>query len=210
MLVEEICESTQFGLGAVRSDEQGRAEAEGRGYRSAMIPATAVRKGIEESLRAQVADAVVEWIKILETPRFLTGGRQHAEDERAVLLTRAALAAPFALSVRTTQHGRSILLGVFSWAAVNLAPPKVRKDRHWFDLGVGLDWAGERLHGRIYEMDGEDSRGGGPRSGAGRCQPSSPSSWWALNWIMLLPSGTLGISPPPGKLEASRLQPDFR
>jgi hypothetical protein len=45
---------------------------------------------------------------------------------------------------------------VFSWAAVNLSPPEVRKDRHWFDLGVGLDWAGERLQGRIYEIDGED------------------------------------------------------
>jgi hypothetical protein len=119
-------------------------------------PATAVRKGIEESLRAQVADAVVEWVKILETPRFLTGGRRHSEDKQVMLMTRAALAAPFALSVRTTQHGRSILLGVFSWAAVNLSPPGVRKDRHWFDLGVELDWAGERLQERIYEMDGAD------------------------------------------------------
>ncbi|MCX4672459.1 hypothetical protein OG453_38395 [Streptomyces sp. NBC_01381] len=119
-------------------------------------PATAVRKGIEDSLRAQVADAVIEWAKILETPRFLTGGRQHSENEQTMVVTRAALAAPFALSVRTTQHGRSILLGVFSWAAVNLATPEARKDRHWFDLGVGLDWASEQLQGRIYEVDGED------------------------------------------------------
>lgn len=119
-------------------------------------PAAAVRKGIEESLRAQVADAVVEWVKILETPRFLTGGRQRSEDEEVMVLTRAALAAPFALSVHSAQHGRSVLLGVFSWAAVNLAPPQTRKDRHWFDLGVGLDWAGERLQERIYGIDGED------------------------------------------------------
>ncbi|WP_405820177.1 hypothetical protein OG241_31950 [Streptomyces sp. NBC_01390] len=119
-------------------------------------PAAAVREGIEESLRAQVADAVVEWVKILETPRFLTGGRRRAEDEQAILVTRAALAAPFALSVHTAQHGRSILLGVFSWAAANLARPEARKDRHWFDLGVGLDWAGERLKERIYDIDGEN------------------------------------------------------
>ncbi|MGX1541038.1 hypothetical protein [Streptomyces adustus] len=119
-------------------------------------PATAVREGIEESLRAQVADAVVEWVKILETPRFLTGMRGHSEDEQIKLVTRAALAAPFALSVRTAEHGRSILLGVFSWASVNLSVPGDRKDRHWFDLGVGLDWAGERLRERIYEIDGED------------------------------------------------------
>ncbi|WP_330289474.1 hypothetical protein [Streptomyces sp. NBC_00576] len=73
-----------------------------------------------------------------------------------MLVNRAALAAPFALPVRTTQHGRSILLEVFSWAAVNLSRPEVRKDRHWFDLGVGLDWASEQLQGRIYEIDGED------------------------------------------------------
>ncbi|MFJ3423150.1 hypothetical protein ACIPN8_43295 [Streptomyces sp. NPDC086082] len=119
-------------------------------------PAGAVREGIEESLRAQVADSVVEWVKILETPRFLTGGRQRSEDEQVMLLTRAALAAPFALSVRATQHGRSVRQGVFSWAAVNLSGPEVRRDRRWFDLGVGLDWAGERLRERIYEIDGED------------------------------------------------------
>ncbi|MGY3056216.1 hypothetical protein ACVWZD_000460 [Streptomyces sp. TE3672] len=45
---------------------------------------------------------------------------------------------------------------MFTWAAVNLARPEVRKDRHWFDLGVGLDWARERLQGRVYEIDGED------------------------------------------------------
>ncbi len=98
---------------------------------------------------------MVQWVKILETPRFLTVGRQRLEDEQVMVVTRAALAAPFALSVHTTQHGRSILLGVFTWAAVNLAPPKVRKDRHWFDLGVELEWAGERLQGRIYDVDGE-------------------------------------------------------
>lgn len=119
-------------------------------------PAAAVRKGVEESLRAQVADAVAEWVKILETPRFLTAGRQSSENDQVMLVTRAALAAPFALSVRTTQHGRSVLMGVFSWAAVNLSPPGVRKDRHWFDLGVELNWAGEQLQGRIYEIGGEN------------------------------------------------------
>ncbi|MEW1773737.1 hypothetical protein [Streptomyces sp. NPDC086777] len=123
-------------------------------------PATAVRRGIEESLRAQVADAVVEWVKILETPRFLTGARRRSEDERVMLVTRAALAASFALSVRTARHGRSVLLGVFSWAAVHLSTPEARRDRHWFDLNVGLDWAGERLQERIYGIDGTDGTDG--------------------------------------------------
>ncbi|MEV6201084.1 hypothetical protein AB0M64_13990 [Streptomyces sp. NPDC051771] len=123
-------------------------------------PAAALRAGIEDSLRAQVADAVVEWVKILETPRFLTGGRPRSEDERTLLVTRAALAAPFALSVRTAQHGRSVLLGVFSWAAVDLAPPGVRRDRQWFDLGVGLDWAAEQLRQRVYAIDADDDAEG--------------------------------------------------
>ncbi|MFE2247274.1 hypothetical protein [Streptomyces lavendulae] len=80
---------------------------------------------------------------------------RRSDDEQIMLVTRAALAAPFALSVRTAQYGRSTLLGVFSWAAVNLLPPEARKDRHWFDLGVGLDWADERLPERIYEIDAE-------------------------------------------------------
>ncbi|MGW7825270.1 hypothetical protein ACWGLF_46665 [Streptomyces puniciscabiei] len=123
-------------------------------------PSTAVRKGIEESLRTQVADAVVEWAKSLETPWFLAGGPRDSENEQLMLITRPALASPFALSVRTTQPERSILLGVVSWAEVHLSPPEARKGRHWFDLGVGLDWAGERLHRRIYEIEGEAGTAG--------------------------------------------------
>ncbi|MEX0171539.1 hypothetical protein [Streptomyces sp. LMG1-1-1.1] len=33
------------------------------------------------------------------------------------------------------------------------------QDRHWFDLGVGLEWAGERLQERIYEIDGDGGDG---------------------------------------------------
>lgn len=33
---------------------------------------------------------------------------------------------------------------------------KLTDPDHWSDLGVGLDWAGERLRTRIYEIDGED------------------------------------------------------
>ncbi|MEV7416327.1 hypothetical protein [Streptomyces sp. NPDC089919] len=117
-------------------------------------PAAAVRRGIEDSLRAQVADAAVEWIKVLDTPHFLTGGHPHVERDELLLINRAALALPFALSVRTAQHGRSVLVGTFTWAAVNLAGRRDRRDRHWLDLGVGLDWAGARLEERIYEVDG--------------------------------------------------------
>ncbi|WP_260613927.1 hypothetical protein [Streptomyces sp. WAC07061] len=42
---------------------------------------------------------------------------------------------------------------------MNLASPEPRRDRHWFDLNVGLDWADERLKERIYELD---TAAGGP------------------------------------------------
>ncbi|MFF7755025.1 hypothetical protein ACFZCP_38700 [Streptomyces sp. NPDC007971] len=68
-------------------------------------PAAAFRKGIEESLRAQVADAVVEWVKILETPRFFTGRRRHSQDQQVMLVTRAApfdeYVAKFTMAYRT-------------------------------------------------------------------------------------------------------------
>ncbi|MEU6310948.1 hypothetical protein [Streptomyces sp. NPDC047014] len=119
-------------------------------------PVAVVREGIEGCLRPQVADAVVDWVKILETPRFLSAMLPVPGDQtRVALLSRMAFAAPFALSVRTAQHGRSVLQGVFSWAAVNLASPRPRRDRTWFDLGVSLDWAAERLTERIYELDDE-------------------------------------------------------
>ncbi|MFF4263570.1 hypothetical protein ACFY7Y_00785 [Streptomyces virginiae] len=64
----------------------------------------------------------------------------------------------------SVQQGRSLLLEVFCWAAVNLAPPGVRRDRHWFDLGVGLYRAGEWLQQRIDEADGEDGEIGSAES----------------------------------------------
>lgn len=118
-------------------------------------PAAAVREGIEDCLRQQVAAATVEWIKILDTPRFLTAGRQAEHDQTVLLVTRAALAAPFALSVRASGHPRHVLTGVFSWATANLAPPGRRRDRHWFDLDVDLHWAEERLQERLYSIDSE-------------------------------------------------------
>jgi hypothetical protein len=113
-------------------------------------PAEAVRDAIADCLHQQAPNAVLEWVKILETPRFFTGGRPSRDDENAMLVTRAGLAVSFALSV--TSRKREILTGVFSWVAVRLDQPGNRIDQVWLDLWTDLDWAEEELRKRIYAV----------------------------------------------------------
>jgi hypothetical protein len=117
-------------------------------------PALALRESIAGILDEQVSGAVVEWLKVVDEPVFLTGGRRNAEDPERLVVTRAAMAAPFALSVRDPDGSRHVLAGVHSWAAVRLDTPAERRDRVWFDLGLTRDEAAELLQHRIYEVDG--------------------------------------------------------
>lgn len=113
-------------------------------------PAVAVRASIAEILDQQVSGAVLEWLKVVDTPRYLTGGRPRPDDRDHLIVTRAGIAVPFALSVAAPGRRRDILQGVFSWVAVRLDQPGDRKDQVWFDLGADLDWAETELRERIY------------------------------------------------------------
>ncbi|MFF8837541.1 hypothetical protein [Streptomyces sp. NPDC015130] len=113
-------------------------------------PVTAVRDSIAEILDEQVSGATVEWIKVVDAPRYLTGGRPEPDDESRMIVTRAGIALPFALSVTSPGRRREILEGVFSWVAVSLDQPGNRKDQVWFDLRADLDWAETELRNRIY------------------------------------------------------------
>ncbi|MFH7595529.1 hypothetical protein WDV06_10565 [Streptomyces racemochromogenes] len=115
-------------------------------------PAAAVRDSIAGILDEQVAGAVVEWIKILDDPRYLTGGRPHPADPDRMTVTRAGLAVSFALSVTSPGHPRETLQGVFTRVAVGLDQPGHRKDRVWLDLRADLDWAETELRERIYRV----------------------------------------------------------
>lgn len=113
-------------------------------------PARAVRDAAEAMLEAQVAGARVDWMRIVERPHYLTGGRR-TPDGKKVLVTRAALAAPFVLSVRDPSGSVEELRGVLSWVASGLDGE--RRDRTFLDLGRDFDWAKQELQARIYEID---------------------------------------------------------
>lgn len=115
-------------------------------------PDFAVRESVADVLTSQVPGAVLEWMKVTDTPEVLTGGRRVEGTENDLLLTRAAVAVPFALSVRQPDGARHVLWGVFTWAAGGLDPSAERRDRVWFDLNTKLAQAKEILAERIYEI----------------------------------------------------------
>ncbi|MFJ1708514.1 hypothetical protein [Kitasatospora sp. NPDC088346] len=115
-------------------------------------PAAAVRDSIAGILDEQVSGATLEWIKVTDVPRYLTGGRPQPDDEDRMIVTRAGIALPFALSVISPGRRREILQGAFSWAAVRLDQPGDRKDQVWLDLRADLDWAEAELRTRIYRV----------------------------------------------------------
>jgi hypothetical protein len=116
-------------------------------------PGRAVRAQLEAILTAQVEGSVVEWVKIVDEPTFLTVGVRSGPDPDHLIIRRAALAVVFALGVRPPARGPEILTGVFSWAAVGLDQPGSRRDRTWLDFGMSRDRAEELLKQRVHQVD---------------------------------------------------------
>jgi hypothetical protein len=114
-------------------------------------PATSVRGQLQEILAGQVPGSVLEWVKIIDEPAFLTTGVRSPADPEALIVKRAALAVMFALCVRPPQRNPQILTGAFTWAAVGLDEPGLRRDRTWLDVNIARAQAEELLKHRIYE-----------------------------------------------------------
>ncbi|MFC5750784.1 hypothetical protein [Actinomadura rugatobispora] len=110
-------------------------------------PAAAVLAEVVDILNRQVDGTVVEWMQVLEEPRFRRDGAERTQ------VTRAALALSLVLMARTPEGRRLALPGVLTWVAAGLDRPAERRDRVWFELGVDLDRAEERLRERIRELD---------------------------------------------------------
>lgn len=116
-------------------------------------PAGAVRDSVAGMLTDQVPGSTVPWMKITDEPRYLTGGRPMPEDPDRVVVTRAALAAPFALGVESPS-GREILWGVYTVVVSGL--DATARSRAWLDLWTDLDTAHEQLASRIHVLDGAE------------------------------------------------------
>ena len=129
-------------------------------------PVAAVRNEVEGMLQQQVSTARLEWIRVLDTPYYLTGGRKQADDPNHLVVTRAALAVPFELEVQATD-GVERLTGVFSWVATHLDAE--RSDRVYLDLEPDL-WRSEELkirtHARLYEVEDVEEA------------PATQVPWW--------------------------------
>jgi hypothetical protein len=116
-------------------------------------PTKAVRDSVAELLADQVPGAVLEWMKVTDEPKAVTGGREVPGDEQKMILVRTGIAVPFGLSVVAPDGRRDILWGVFTWAASGLDDPSNRKDRVWFDLRTDIEAAGELLSERVFQVE---------------------------------------------------------
>ncbi|WP_435233911.1 hypothetical protein [Micromonospora aurantiaca (nom. illeg.)] len=116
-------------------------------------PAATIRESVAEVVDEQVPGAAVWWMKITDEPRFLTAGRRDADDPDSLIVTRAALAAAFAIGVDAPARPHEILWGVYSVAVVGLDRGEQARSRAWFDLWTGLDAAEQQLVTRIGDVD---------------------------------------------------------
>jgi hypothetical protein len=117
-------------------------------------PGAAVRAQIQDILTGQVPGSVVDWVKVVDDPAFLTVGARPPGDPGHVIVRRAALAVPFALGVCQPGGRPETLTGMLTWAAAGLDIPGSRRDRVWLDLGMSRGHAEELLQKRIQQVDG--------------------------------------------------------
>ncbi|WP_020519715.1 hypothetical protein [Catelliglobosispora koreensis] len=116
-------------------------------------PAQAIRESVEEIIAEQVPGAVIEWMKITDTPKFLTAGRRDESDSSQLIVTKTGIAAPFAVGVRSIVE-RDILWGVHTIVIVGMDDPDTARSRVWFELRAPLDEAEKQLPVRFTELAG--------------------------------------------------------
>ncbi|MEN3614439.1 hypothetical protein AAH979_33480 [Plantactinospora sp. ZYX-F-223] len=92
-------------------------------------------------------------LPLTDEPRFLTAGRQDPEDPESLIVTRASLAASFAIGVDSPSQRYDVLWGAYSIVVVGLDRGDHARSRVWFDLWTELDVAEEHLHARIAEVN---------------------------------------------------------
>lgn len=114
----------------------------------------AIRAQLQDMLTGQVPGSVLDWVKVIDEPAFLTVGVRSPSGPGALTVRRAAVAVPFALGVRKPAARPDILAGVLTWVAVGLDMPGTRQDRVWLDFGMTRDLAEGLLQQRVREISG--------------------------------------------------------
>jgi hypothetical protein len=145
-------------------------------------PVATVRSEIEVVLQKQVPSARLRWVRILDTPYYLMGGRKQDEEPNTMLTTRAVVALLFELEVESLT-GLERLTGVFSWVATRMDRDRV--DRVHLDLEPGFWHSPEfklRTYERLYEADRPEDEVGDAPGQVGRLQskPAAPTPWWQI------------------------------
>lgn len=116
----------------------------------------AIRAELQDMLAGQVPGSVLDWVKVVDEPAFLTVGVRTGSDRGVLTVRRAAIAVPFALSVRKPAGRPNILTGVLTWAAIGLDSPGARQDRVWIDFGMTRERAEQLLQQRVHEVSEND------------------------------------------------------
>jgi hypothetical protein len=118
-------------------------------------PARSVRAQMQAMLADQVPGSVLEWVKIIDEPAFLTTGVRSPADAETLIIRRAALAVAFALRVHSPRRKPEILTGALTWATAGLDDPNLRRDRTWLDVNITRDQAEELLKNRIHQIEAD-------------------------------------------------------
>src|SRR5438552_1652702 len=85
-------------------------------------PYAAIRSGVEDMLKQQVADSRLTTFTVLSEPQWLTGAVPSDADANKAILVRSAVAFEFGLSVESQGQSHR-LSGVYTWASGHQVQP---------------------------------------------------------------------------------------
>lgn len=117
-------------------------------------PVDVIRNQVIELLSEQVPGCVVESVKVVRDPLFLTAGRRVGPGGKSAIVTKAALSVKFDIFVLDPPCGvRERVVAALSWVAVGLDRAEDRNDRIWFDVGKDSEKANSLLRSRLLGLE---------------------------------------------------------
>ena len=113
-------------------------------------PLAEIKGDFEKWVSEQSPGSEVVWLKVVQPPQWLTGGRKTEDGDGQVILVRTGVAFAFRTRVRGASRAMHNLSGVFTWVAWDMDTKP--QQRLWIDLDGTLDELGGagKLAIRIY------------------------------------------------------------